>query len=372
MTPTSQKRRKTMADDPKKLSGMSQKTQTTFLSLHVITVCCHAVLNTQFVAPDPKPDWFDDLDSKLDNAKVVAQKWIDKLGPEVTSGVPTSVIDYSTTYSALTDQIHSIAQSHPTAQGKDNEYVKQINELVTAMLTKVGGIITNVEKVATDLADWGKELQAAHDALTSGAANIQKAEVDLQSDIDKMNNAINNLNAEIDAENKQLVYAQIAVGVGIFLLVAGVALAVATGGAGAVVAGVGVLAIAGGATAWGIIQSNINDQFDEIAKDQKEMAADKQQLVALQSLGQASNQAVSSLATASQALSDFRTIGGVFEGELKGVQTKLNQAEQSLATIVQDAFTQAAAKEWADAEQLAQDLAEVKVDIDEKQLQPAA
>lgn len=356
--------------DPKKLTGMSQKTQTAFLSLHVITACCHAILNTQFTAPDPKPKWFDALNSKLDDAKKVASTWIDTLGPEVASNVPATVIDYSTTYDALTQQIHDIAKAHPDARGADNQYVQQIDELVGGMLGNVGSIITQTDKAAADLEQWGKDLQAAHDALTSGAADIQKAEVDLQTDITKMNGAIKRLNATIAEENKAIAISAIAVGVGIFMTIAGIALAPLTGGYSLVVSGVGVLSIIGGSVTWGIMQAKINKQYDEIAKDTKELKDDQKQLVALQGLAQASDQATTSMATASQALSDFRTSWGVFEDELKGVRTKLNAAEVSISVIVQDAFTSAAAEEWADAEQFAKDLSEAKMEISKKTLTP--
>lgn len=58
-----------------------------------------------------------------------------------------------------------------------------------------------------------------------------------------MNNAIDNNRAAIEKLNKDLVYAQVAVGVGIFMLVAGVALTVATAGTAAVVSG-GIAAVA--------------------------------------------------------------------------------------------------------------------------------
>ena len=71
------------------------------------------------------------------------------------------------------------------------------------------------------------------------------------------------------------------------LLVVGIALAPETGGASLLVAGTGGLLIVGGAVTWGVMQSKINAQFDEIAKDQKELDDDKRQLVALQGLASA-------------------------------------------------------------------------------------
>jgi len=52
-----------------------------------------------------------------------------------------------------------------------------------------------------------------------------------QTDIGKMNIAIQGLQAQIDAENKAIVAGALAIGVGLFALVVGIALAPVTGGA---------------------------------------------------------------------------------------------------------------------------------------------
>lgn len=347
-------------------STVQQKTQQSFVSLQVITASCHAVQNTNFVSPPTKPDWFDGLDSKLTAAKATAGTWVNTLAEDVTSTIPAAVIDYSTTYSALTGQIHEIAKAHPDASGKDNQYVKEVAALIAGMIESVDNIITKVEAVNTKLTQWGKDMQTSHDDLTKGAANIQAAETDLQTDITKMNGAIKNLNTYIDNENKAIAVAAGAIGVGLLLLVAGIALAPETGGASLLVAATGGIAVVGGAVTWGVMQSKINEQYKEIAADTKELNDDKKQLLALQGLGQASDLAIRSIANATTALSDFKTSWGVFTKELQGVVTKLNSAEDSLMVIVQEAFTDAAAQEWGKALEFAQDLAEQKVPVQTK------
>ena len=64
--------------------------------MHIVTTACHAVLNTQFIAPEPKPDWFDDLSGKLDAAKVLANEWIDDIATDMTASIPTSVMRCAT------------------------------------------------------------------------------------------------------------------------------------------------------------------------------------------------------------------------------------------------------------------------------------
>jgi hypothetical protein len=338
------------------------------VSLQIVTASCHAILNTVFIAPTPKPTWFDDLNNRLDAAKVLAKQWIDELAPEMTAKLPNEVINYASTYDAVTKQIVQIASANPNAKGKDNTAVQQVFDLINALKSQVGTIHDDLVAEDGKLTTWGDAMQKAHDDLYTGAASIQKAESDLTADIGKMNTAIQGLQAEITAENKAICAAAIAVALGIFILIVGIAVTIATGGAGAIVIGIGAAGIIGGAVTWGIMQHKIDTQYDEIAKDQARIADDKRQLVALQGLSMASNQAVSAVAVATSALSSVKTMWKLFEGELQGVLDKLNMANQSLALIVNEAFVNGANEEWQLAEDLAQQIVATPVKLDAKTL----
>jgi hypothetical protein len=354
---------------PASTTTLQQKTQQAYLTLTLITQACHGILNTVLIAPSPKPSWFDSLQAKLDTAKANATQWIDHIAPNVTAGVPVQVINYGTTYSAFTDQIMSIVNANPDAQGASNKYVLQVKELVAALEQSVASIIANAETTATTLQQWGDLMQKSHDDLVTGAANIQNAETDLTTDIAKMNNAISTLNEMIHKENIAIAASAGGIGLGILMLVAGIALAPETGGASAyLVAGTGAALIIGGSITWGVMQAKIDKQFKEIAADQNELNDDKRQLVALQGLASASNQSIQYVTDSTNALSDFRTAWSVFQGELQGVKSKLDNAETSLSTLVQGAFTIAASNEWADATNFAQSLANAPVKVEAKQL----
>lgn len=352
-----------MTEAPK-LTDSQQKTQASFLSLQVITASCHAVLNTTFTPPSQKPTWFDDLNKKLDNAKSLASDWIDNIAPQLTAGIPNQVIDYASTFEASVDAIVELYNKDPQASGKDNPTVKQATQIIETLSSEVKGKVSVVDSMSQRLKDWGDKMQKAHDDLSSGAGAIQNTIIDLQTDVQKMDNAIqNNLNA-IKELNKQLVYAQIAVGVGIFMLVAGVALTVATAGTAAVVAGgvaaVGAAAIIGGGVTWGIIQKKIDDDYDAIADEQKQKSEDQRQIIALQGIAMAANQAVSAIETATNALSDFRTSWTLYQDELNGVVDKLDKGASMSNILMEKVFATAARNEWKVAVQYAQDLVKAK------------
>ncbi|KYF55221.1 hypothetical protein BE08_05720 [Sorangium cellulosum] len=356
------------ANDPQSTSDLQKQTQSAFVMLSLITQACHGILNTVFIAPDPKPSWFDDLNDKLDAAKTVATDWIDNLAPGVTGGVPTHVIDYGTTYQAFTAKIDAIATQYPDAQGADDPHVKEVHDLIAALEETVQSILDSAQKTADQLKGWGDRVQKAHDELSTGAANIQSAETTLQADIDKMNNAIQTLQDTIHQENIGIAASGAGIGVGLLLLIVGIALAPETGGASLVVAGTGGLLVIGGAVTWGVMQHKINEQFDEIAKDQAEKDSDQRQIVALQGLAIASSQSIAYTTDASSALSNFRTAWNVFQGELQGVRDKLLHGQSSLRVIVADAFTDAAAQEWQDATSFAQSLVNAPVSFPSAQL----
>lgn len=336
------------------------KTATGVTSIVIITSACHSILNTSMTLPKgmDKPKWFDPLVEHLDAAKTLATEWVNDLAPDLTALLPQKVITYDTQYNAITKQIVKIADANPMAKGADDPHVKNVFALIDALKSEVGDIHEDIVAEDSKLVDWGDRMQKAHDDLADGVSSIQSAEADLAADIGKINADISRLHALIEGENKAIAAAAIAVGVGIFVAAIGVALMFVPGAqvAGGIVAGIGAAAVIGGGVTWGIMQAKINKQYDSIAADQKQKSVDNQQLISLKGLELATNQAVSSIARATNALSDVRAMWKLFGGELQGVLDQLNMADVGLALIVNEAFVNGAAEEWGFAAQLAQQL----------------
>jgi hypothetical protein len=244
--------------------------------------------------------------------------------------------------------------------------------LVRLLRDQVDTIVKDVDSAADRLKTWGDAMQKAHDALYIGAANIQSLQISLAADIAKMNKAIDGLRGEIDSENKAIAAGALAVGLGIFALCIGIGVAIATLGAGLVVCGIAVAAIAGGAITWGIMQDKINKQFAEIAEDQKKIAEEERQIVALQGLSLAANSAISSIAIATQNLSDVKVMWQAFGNELKGIIDDLKRANAKVSMIVDRAMVNAAKKKWDLAVDFAQDLVMLKPEVEVKVLKPVA
>ncbi|WP_157969687.1 alpha-pore-forming cytotoxin MakA [Pseudomonas huaxiensis] len=356
-----------LAPAPDTLIG---NTGVSYNAAQLITFACHAVDNTVFVSPTPQPSWFDTLNGELGVAQTLAQQWIDTLGPDVSKTIPLQVIDFGSDFTAATNAILQIVQQNPTASGATNPYVIEVQTIIQqTLLPPIQAVITQMTQTNTDLVTWGNSMQTAHNNLVSGATNIQSAETQLQADIGQMNAAIAALNAEITQENQAIAASAAGIGIGIFALVVGVALAPETGGASLLVGGViGAAGIIGGGVTWGVMQSKINDQFNQIAADQQELNDDQRQLVALQGLQMASDGAVASIELATQALSKLMTQWGTLQGELQGVVTQLQSAEAQLSTITEGIFTQAAVTEWTQAIATANNLVNAQVPIQSQTL----
>lgn len=344
-------------------------------AINIITASCHAIQNTQLNPlqawiddPKKKPAWFDPLVAHLDTAKNLANQWVDDIGPDITAKLPGKIVTYGTTYNAITAQIIKIADAFPSAKGADDPNVKNVFALIDALKSEVTDIHSDILAEDEVMKKWGKDMQAAYNDLSTGVGNIQAAETDLNADIGKMKSAIDGLKAKIEGENKAIAAAGLAICFGAFAMVVGLALAPVSAGTSVIIGGIGAIAVVGGAVTWGMMQHRINEQYDEIAADQKQIDEDKRQLVALAGLEMGTSQAVQSLSVATQALSTARALWLLLATELDGVVSQLNLADQGLALIVNEAFVQGAAKEWDAATDLAKTLINTPMTVQAKDL----
>lgn len=356
--------------DGDKLTDTQKKTQSAFLSVCAITAQCHALLNTSFNPPPTKPAWFDDLNSKLNDAKDAAKEWIDIIAPDISSTIPDLIINYQSSFSSAVDNIKELYTQNPNAKGKDDPTVQQAAYILNLISSQVKQQEGKVRDMSQRLSNWGEKMQKAHDALKSGATNIQNAETDLQTDIDKMNTSIDTNQKLIDEMNKRIIYAALAIVGGIFLAIVGVAIAVASVGTaatiGAGIAVIGVGGIAGGAAVWGMAQHQIDEAYSAISDEQKQKNADQQQLIALQGIALASNAAISCIEVATSTLSTFEITWGLLDKELQDVIAKLDNGASMDQIIGQKFFSESAYNEWEKSVDLANTLAGAAADISSK------
>lgn len=353
----------------------TDKTVKTYAALTLISASCHAVLNTSLICPEPRKDdkgndkfpWFDDLQKKLDNAKVVARDWLDNVVVPIQAAIPTSVIDFNAQFQTVTDMVLDICDKSPNMKKGDADYNDVVQLLQSLVDTIETDIIVPIENSREQLKRWGQSLQEAHDELSGKVKVIQDAEIDLATKIENLNREIENLNRLIKSESTLVSVGGGLVGGGVFVGIVGVALMAAGAGiAGGIVIGIGAAMVVGGAVTWGVMQDKINKQYDQIASDRKEINADKLLLVSLKGIESGTTLAVSNLETALSALDEVKTMWQGFENIIKSTLSDLEKAEEQPTKILIKMFTQSARNKWAEANKMAEQLLGTNVKVEDK------
>lgn len=353
----------------------TDKTVKTYAALTLISASCHAVLNTSLICPEPRKDdkgndkfpWFDDLQKRLDDAKVVARDWLDNVVVPIQAAIPTSVIDFNAQFQTVTDMVLQICDKSPNMKKGDADYNDVVQLLQSLVDTIETDIIVPIENSREQLKKWGQSLQKAHDELSGKVKVIQDAEIDLATKIENLNQEIDNLNRLIKSESTLVSVGGGLVGGGVFVGIVGVALIAAGAGvAGGIVIGIGAAMVIGGAVTWGVMQDKINKQYNQIASDRKEIDADKLLLVSLKGIESGTTLAVSNLETALSALDEVKTMWQGFENIIKSTLGDLEKAEEQPTKILIKMFTQSARSKWAEANKMAEQLLGTNVKVENK------
>jgi hypothetical protein len=353
------------------VGDVQSRTQKGILALKGVTTCCHGVSNTTLTALDPPPDWYATLSANLDTAKTHAANWIDNLAPDLTATVPTAIINYGSLLDAAAEQIEDLLTQAQQPGADQQDLVNQAMQIVQAMQQQVQANQTSIQNVKDQVIAFGKLLQADHDALFDSATSIQKAEAADQNLVDQMTTNIANLRAAITFANKQLTASEVAVVSGIFMLVAGLAVTVASVGtaatAGAVVMGVGIATVVGGAAGWAYWQSQINDDYSDIATDTSTENAATQQILALTSLSASVGTVMDLIDDANDRLSDVAYMWSGFNDLVTGVLTDLGKEKADVTKIAWDkVWVGGAHNEWDKLQDIATQLLNMPVATDQK------
>ncbi len=417
----------------------SDKTLEAYSALTLISASCHGILNTFLIRPqaaaekekeDSSEDrfaWFDDVNGKLDQAKLVAKDWLDRVVVPIQSDIPCSVIQFDNQFQAtvtcvkeLCDKYRRVEDKYErikaeikeaedakktgnadkavtekadtaediakqTVTGKtetekkieeaecakkteQKNIVRDINDLLEALCETIDqDIVTKIEGSAENLKQWGTSLQTAHDNLANKVKTVQDAQQDIATDIERLNTSIDMLNKTIQSENTLVSVGAGLVGGGIFVAVVGVVLCATGVGAvaGGLTIGCGAAMVIGGATTWGIMQSRIDDQYKKIAEDRKLISSEKQLLASLKAIESGTTSAVAYMQTALSALDGVKTMWQGFSSIIKTTIKDLEQAENAAAIVQKKLFTVTAQKQWSDAHEMAQKLFDTKLIVND-------
>lgn len=352
---------------------VSDKNVKAYAALTLVTASCHGVLNTTLIRPEPKYDeegndifaWFDGVNTRLDAAKVVAKDWIDNVVTPIQSDIPSSVITFHNQFRSTTDYVKKLCEENPDMKEGDKEF-KQVNQLLQALIDTIDNdIIVPIDNSSNRLKEWGSSMQKAHDDLAGEVSTVQNAEIELATDIERLNTSIDTLNDMISSECTLISVGAGLVGSGIFVALVGVVLCASGVGAvaGGIVIGTGAAMVIGGAVTWGVMQEKINKQYREIAEDRKEINTDQQLLASLGGIESGVTSAVTYMETAISALSEVRSMWDGFRKVIEGTITDMKNAEKGAGAVVKEMFTDAAQRQWEDAHEIAKKLLDTKIEV---------
>lgn len=340
-----------------------------FASVKQITDSCWAIRNTLFHPVTPKPDWYDELNTKFLLTKRYADQWIDNIAIGITSVIPSSVIQFTPVFTSSVQAIQAVTKHSPGQLSPSDRSI--ICDIFTRMITRVESITQDVHYYAKKenntisgiLPQWQKNMSDASLDLKSGSANIQTSARELSDQIAEYNDSIAKLKLDIQYYNKLVATGAGLVGGGAFVGSLGGALCFAFPVVGGIVLALGLGMVIGGAATWGVYQQKINDANKKIREMTKHITDSSQTLLALNSLSSGVDIAINSAENALKNLTDFSASWVTFGDSLKNTLNSLREGEEGESGILVDLDLNTSAKHWKDAKEYAAKLLETPTGV---------
>lgn len=271
---------------------VSRQITTNFLTSNYLTIYAQSFLNTVLHPLDPKPDWFDQIKSSLDNAHSIMSQWVLKDGPSVASGLPQAFINYADSFLAAAGSIQTLVNEAEKNPGKtpNDQQRSALLALLGRLSDEAQAQKTTVSNLQNLMSKFSDQVKSQQNALSEDIATITVTLKADQQDIQQLQAQIAQLQqklATVTANAKNAASGAATSGVQLILtvLVATIAVAVTEGAA------IPFLSIAGGFLSTGlksvedfIDDSKILDDMKAISNLQLKMSAEQQQVVTLQAI----------------------------------------------------------------------------------------
>jgi hypothetical protein len=314
----------------------------------LLTGYAHALANVHLAKLDNQGEWYPTFNAALLVAQQHANLWIESLGPQVFSQMPQAIIDYGNTFTPATNDILQILAGisgppTPTQQQEINQLLGAILDVLTESKTTLGQIQAQLTTFATDI-------QTDHTALLTGQHSAENELITDSAQLLKIQGLIDKATSDIATDSQKAMMSEIGLGVAIFVLVVGIALAVATGGAAAplIVAGVGLVGIGAAIGTTVYFSEQVSKDIDELHTEQQALTDEQRQVTALTGVSNSIQGLVAANETASTAISSVLDTWSVLEVKLRSVIDDLAKAEApDVPAIIETLDLQAAQTAWS-------------------------
>ncbi|PJE80435.1 hypothetical protein CI610_00570 [invertebrate metagenome] len=229
------------------------------------------------------------------------------------------------------------------------QYPDSKNEVISGLKT----LNNDVDKLNQQTADYQQQLKKweeqwlhAHSVMNKTVGKMEAKATAFQAEISALKQSIHDLNAQIASDKKQIDQAKKKEKKSVVQTIFGAILG-AAGGAGAILAAMGVSSIAEAEGKVAGLEKTISHYKREMAENQVRIARERQSLLAVKALAEPAGTILTLLTQTGIALDHVRTSWSAFSLEMAGVIRKLQQAESAEPWILEKAWFNAACDEWS-------------------------
>lgn len=306
-----------------------------------LTAACRGILETR-LAPSAS-HWHAPLQADLAELQRLAALWRDQHAGGLRERVLAAVAQGGRAFLEARDPVNQLfagAEAAPDrARAGLQDRLSRLQESVRA----ISGAASTFEE---GLKQWGRTLRAAHGALAATIGRIQEEAADLRAQIGALNATIASMQEEIIRDRRAIASARSRRDTGILETVFGILLVPVTGGLSLILAGIGVTSVAEAEGKVAALEQTIRGYQARIAAGQQNMTQDQVQVATLQALTVSAGVALSDADSALKLLDGVRTTWEAFLQEVTGVIGKLGHARTAAAIAVEQAWWNAACREW--------------------------
>ncbi len=283
----------------------------------------------------PPPDWFKTLSANLGVAQKHATVWTTSLEGDITSTIPQAVLTISSRFKTGTDSILSILNA--SGNNPSSAQVTEIVDTLTWIFRHVGDEQTSINAVKSTFMTFQTNAGIDLTALTTGNNSIQKALLDDQKVVNKLNSDIAIQNADITKDNAAIEAAAIAAGIGLFVGVAVLGIGAASTGPFAPIAMIigGLImvgAIIEAAAVIAVYSQKLAEAQNQLANDTDELNNEQQQIAALTLMNQSVTSLVNLNKNMAQSLTDLADWFALVTTKIGTVVSDLNDAQGDMNT----------------------------------------